>query len=229
MVKSILIKLFFFMKSNYVLYGIVQKYKGNSKIYPSHITDITIEGFGRSGNTFLVNIIRNLDSTIRIAHHTHSFASIKKSINLNIPTFILVRKPEQAISSAILKNNNYLISNLIDIKRYSMYSYFEFYKDLYSCKENVEIIKFEELILNPKKFVLLILKKIKLNFSDNEINSAIEKTLLDLKKDKRDVTKRQLGGKERDLLKVKIKDSLFKDIYFKKIENVYNKIINDFI
>lgn len=229
MIKSIFLKSIFLIKSNYFLYGIIQKFKGNSDIFPSNKTDITIEGFGRSGNTFLVKILENLDSNLKIAHHTHSYASVKKSVNLNIPTFILIRKPEQAISSAIIKNSKYIVSDFVENSKYLTYSYYEFYKNINLLKGKIEIIKFEDLIVNTQKYMNLILNKVEKSYTEIEINNAINKTLLDLKNDNRDITKRQLGGEERDKLKADFIKIIINDNYFKKIYKIYNIIINDSI
>ena len=75
----------------------------------------------------------------------------------------------------------------------------------------------------------LILNKVEKSYTEIEINNAINKTLLDLKNDKRDITKRQLGGEERDKLKADFIKIIINDNYFKKIYKIYNIIINDSI
>lgn len=63
-------------------------------------TDIVIEGFPRSGNTFAVaafSIAQN--KTYRIARHTHKIMQIIKAVDMKKPTLVLIRKPTDAVLS----------------------------------------------------------------------------------------------------------------------------------
>lgn len=63
-------------------------------------TDITIEGFPRSGNTFaVVAFLLSQDKHIRIAHHLHIPAQITYSVKNNIPCMVVIRSPIDTITS----------------------------------------------------------------------------------------------------------------------------------
>lgn len=65
-------------------------------------TDITIEGFPRSGNSFARSAFRFAEgSKHRIATHVHSHAQIIRSVQLSIPTMVLVRAPKDACLSLV--------------------------------------------------------------------------------------------------------------------------------
>jgi len=65
-------------------------------------TDLCIEGFPRSANSFAVQAIRHAQPhPIEIAHHTHVPANAMRACEWDIPTVVLVRAPDDAIVSRI--------------------------------------------------------------------------------------------------------------------------------
>lgn len=65
-------------------------------------TDITIEGFPRSGNSFAHSAFRAAQSRPRrIATHVHSAAQILRAAELRIPTLVLLRAPDHACLSLL--------------------------------------------------------------------------------------------------------------------------------
>src|SRR5689334_19049404 len=68
-------------------------------------TEIVIEGFPRSANTFAVVAFRLAQQReIEIAHHLHAAAQIKHAINLKVPVIVLIREPSDAILSVAVKD-----------------------------------------------------------------------------------------------------------------------------
>jgi hypothetical protein len=65
-------------------------------------TDICIEGFPRSANSFSVQAFRYAQSRpVEVAHHTHVPANAMRACEWAIPTVILIRSPYDAIVSRI--------------------------------------------------------------------------------------------------------------------------------
>jgi hypothetical protein len=63
-------------------------------------TELVIEGFGRSGNTFAVEAFQLAQARpVRIAHHTHAPATVIRAIRLGVPTMVVVRDPVDAAVS----------------------------------------------------------------------------------------------------------------------------------
>jgi hypothetical protein len=83
-------------------------------------TEIVIEGFARSGNTFAVAAFEQAQSrAYRIARHTHAPAQISMAAELNKPILLLKRHPVDAVASLITRNPN--ISVTIALGRYNWY------------------------------------------------------------------------------------------------------------
>lgn len=65
-------------------------------------TDICIEGFPRSANSFSVQAFRHAQpQPVDVAHHTHVPANAMRACEWEIPTVILIRSPKDAIVSRI--------------------------------------------------------------------------------------------------------------------------------
>ena len=65
-------------------------------------SDLCIEGFPRSGNSFAVGAVEHAQSTpIQIAHHTHVPANAMRACEWDIPTLVLVREPKDAVISGV--------------------------------------------------------------------------------------------------------------------------------
>lgn len=62
-------------------------------------TDLLIEGFPRSGNSFLVSWIATANPDLRIASHMHSMAHVHAALRRDLPVVIVVREPEDALAS----------------------------------------------------------------------------------------------------------------------------------
>ena len=63
-------------------------------------SDVTIEGFPRSANSFALSAFRLAQSKpCRIATHVHSHAQIVRSVQLGVPTMVLFRPPKDACLS----------------------------------------------------------------------------------------------------------------------------------
>ena len=68
-------------------------------------TQLVIEGFPRSGNTFAVFAFRYAQrSDVRIAHHLHAPAQIMRASRMEIPALLLLREPLDAVMSLMLRD-----------------------------------------------------------------------------------------------------------------------------
>jgi len=63
-------------------------------------TDLCVEGFPRSANSFAVGAIEHAQADpLRIAHHNHVPAPILRAVDRSIPTIVLLRDPVEAVIS----------------------------------------------------------------------------------------------------------------------------------
>lgn len=67
-------------------------------------TELVIEGFPRSGNTFAVTAFDMAqDRPVRVVHHLHSAAQVMEAVRVGIPTILLVREPADCTLSRALR------------------------------------------------------------------------------------------------------------------------------
>ncbi|MGH3138129.1 MAG: hypothetical protein ACRDQE_00190 [Gaiellales bacterium] len=67
-------------------------------------TDIVIEGFPRSANTFAVTAFELAqERPVTVAHHLHVAAHVVRAVQADVPVIVLVRAPEDAIASVVAR------------------------------------------------------------------------------------------------------------------------------
>ncbi len=103
-------------------------------------TQLVIEGFPRSANTFAVVAFQYAQPVkVRIAHHLHIPAQVIRAKRWGIPAIVLIRKPKQAIASLIVRNPTLKINQ-------AFRWYISFYETLSQYKSAYILATFEQVI-----------------------------------------------------------------------------------
>jgi len=67
-------------------------------------TELVIEGFLRSANTFAVAAFGFAQQRdVEIAHHMHAPAQVIPAVRMGIPTLVLIRHPKDAVLSLVIR------------------------------------------------------------------------------------------------------------------------------
>jgi hypothetical protein len=67
-------------------------------------SEAVLEGYPRSGNTFAVAAFRLAQRRpVQLAHHVHAPAQILEGLRLGLPVVLLIRWPEEAILSVVIR------------------------------------------------------------------------------------------------------------------------------
>lgn len=130
-------------------------------------TQLYVDGYPRSGNTFAQFLIKNLWPGIEFVHHFHAIAPLKIALNRHVPTFVLFRHPAASISSNYLKtfalrgstNTAQIASNpglLTELTR----TYREYYDFVSRNTDDLMLIDFDSLISEPASVMVCINRKI---------------------------------------------------------------------
>ena len=121
----------------YSLLGLRRKYR---ELAVSKATQLVIEGFPRSGNTFAVVAFRQAQQeSISIASHLHAPAQVIRAVRWEIPTLVLIRNPVDAVLSLVIRHPH--ISTTWALK-----SYISFYETIASYRHAYVIGSFDEVI-----------------------------------------------------------------------------------
>ena len=134
----------------YSLYGLVPK---NRILSVKRNTQLVIEGFPRSANTFAVFAVQNVQpEKLRLAHHMHVPAQIIRGVHWKIPTIILIRNPRDAVVSFTMYDQQISINQALKC-------YVSFYKSVYPYRSKCVIASFEEVINNYSSIIQKINNK----------------------------------------------------------------------
>lgn len=143
----------------YLIYESI--YKVTPKHYPKFVnseTDIVIEGFQRSANTFAVKALQAAQPDyLNIAYQLHAPAQIIRAAKWGIPTLVLIRNPQDAVASFVAKWSNISVSQALKI-------YINFYKNILDYKSNYVIGKFEDVTQNYAQVIQEVNNKFATDF-----------------------------------------------------------------
>lgn len=109
-------------------------------------SELCIEGFPRSGNTFLVAAIQRWNPGLRIAHHSHLAASARHAITHGIPTVILIREPAEAVASVMVWDGRVTPS-------VGLLAYTSFYRSLGDAGQKALLVPFRDAVKRPDAVV----------------------------------------------------------------------------
>ncbi len=84
-----------------ILYPLLHRLRGaaRSRNLVCDVTDLCIEAPSGSGNSFFVNGFRMINPDVRVAHHHHVAAQLKRSAARCVPTLVILRNPIDCVAS----------------------------------------------------------------------------------------------------------------------------------
>jgi hypothetical protein len=101
-------------------------------------TDLVIEGFPRSGNTFTTFAIEDASGhELTIASHVHQPCQIKLALTLGLPTLLVVRDPVSALASYLVYDRRFSASTVIG-------EYCSYHRELVPYAERLLVCEFDE-------------------------------------------------------------------------------------
>ena len=109
-------------------------------------SDLVIEGFPRSANSFAVKAFKDNNKSISIATHVHMSSQVIRSSHLGIPCMVLLRHPHDAVPADLafsiqLANKNPSHLNRFSINQ-SLIKYIAFYTRIFSVIDSIFIAHF---------------------------------------------------------------------------------------
>ena len=141
----------------YLYYAVHRYLRLHPKILVRPDTELLIEGFPRSGNTYTVMAFRICNPEIKLANHMHSAAHVFMARRFGVPTLILLREPEAAIRSLLVRRNSLSAERVVD-------EYLEFYKGVYPFRDEVIICRFETAVSDFDSVVRAVNQRFNTNF-----------------------------------------------------------------
>ena len=109
-------------------------------------TQLVIEGYPRSANTFAVVAMNESNPGVKIAHHLHIPTQIIQAVQWNIPTLVLIRDPKNAVASMVLRQPNLSVQQ-------GLKNYIFFYESIQSYKSGYIVAIFEDVIRDYSQII----------------------------------------------------------------------------
>lgn len=110
--------------------------KGRAVVGPG--TEIVIEGFPRTGNTFAVFAFQwAQERPVRVAHHLHAPAQVSVAADMGLPVLLLIRPPDDAIVSSVMWWPHVTAADALP-------AYANFYERLLPLRDACVVGRFEE-------------------------------------------------------------------------------------
>lgn len=101
-------------------------------------TEIVIEGFPRSGNTYAYAAFCLAQARpVDVAHHVHGTAQVSLALRFGVPVMVLVREPRDAVTSLVVRDP------CVDVEA-ALLQYLQFYQCMRAVRERVVVAPFDE-------------------------------------------------------------------------------------
>jgi len=150
----------------------IQKIRYRQKRFKKNIvtnkTDIVIEGYPRSANSFSVKAFKFANGDdYKIATHLHAFQQVIVGVKKKIPTIVLIREPfECIVSYAAFRAQKYGDGAFIDYNmKWLLQDYVTFYKKLLPYKNKVIIGVFKDVLNDYGIIINKVNQKYNTNFT----------------------------------------------------------------
>lgn len=103
-------------------------------------TELVIEGFPRSGNTFASAAFDLAQiRPVRVAHHEHASAQVIEAVRREIPAIVLIRRPEDAVLSLVVQHPELSIGQ-------TLRAFVRFHRSLLPYRGRFMVVSFEDLV-----------------------------------------------------------------------------------
>lgn len=104
----------------------------------TEFTDLVVEGFPRSGNTFTVFALEDASAhELTIASHVHQPSQVKLALARGIPTILVIRDPVSALASYLVYDQRFTASMVLG-------EYCRYHRELVPYAERLLICRFDE-------------------------------------------------------------------------------------
>lgn len=130
-------------------------------------TDLVIEGFPRSGNTFSVALVRALwGDRLSLAHHIHGDAQFARAFVMGVPAILLLRHPVDACASLLVRQSSLTVHCALS-------HYVRFHRRVSRWRRGYDVISFETLTKTPQSFVSLCAEKLGLDKQEQGLSGDV--------------------------------------------------------
>lgn len=135
-------------------------------------TELVIEGFGRSGSTFVVDAFELAQRRpVRMAHHTHAAAQVITAAKMGIPALVIVRRPAQVAASHMARRG---ISG-----RPPLVAWCRYHERILPYRDRFVVASFEQVTTDLGSAIRAVNERFGTTFDEFEMTEASAEKVLD--------------------------------------------------
>jgi len=135
-------------------------------------TDVCLEGYPRSANSYTFFAFRRWNPGLRVAHHLHTPLQVTRAVRLGVPCAVLIRPPLDAIASVLVMDRG----RISDTAAYR--SYIHFYSHALRARDRVVVAPFAEATEDPAGVIARLNSTFKASFAWEPMTSETREELL---------------------------------------------------
>jgi hypothetical protein len=203
-----------------VLFPWIQKIRGaDYGTFCGTETDLCIEGFQSSANSFVYNGFRILQPDLDIAHHTHSIANVRRAFSFEIPVLILFRDPVDVIPS--------MSSRFHPSLKASVNRYIHFYRFVLRNSSKVILASFEEVTTDFATTIRRVEQQTEMDFETFDVDEVRRQTVQHIRnwsKIRGKEDQMSLPRQERESRKAELRARLPSVPRFEEAQTVYRRL-----
>lgn len=198
---------------------------------PSKKDDLYFDGYPRSGNTYFIGLILRLYPGINYSSHLHTIAGIKLALSEKVPTYIIIRKPEDAIVSNLYRKKNDSGNNVSEsIVDDFIREYIHYYQFVLKQENKLCVLNFDSLIKNEKLLMEKLVSEAGMEMYEDEKFKELQnenRIIMKNKEKGKDDRVSSLPNPERDEFKKKNIELIMNSKYYPDALNVYQKLVEN--
>lgn len=194
-------------------------------------TEIVLEGFERSGNTFsFAAFAMAQGQPVAIAHHLHSASQIMEGVRRGLPVVLLIRNPDDAAMSVMIHSPAYSLAGIFRV-------YNRLYRNVEPYKDSIVVADFDAVTSDFGVVIRAVNAKFGTQFKEfDHSKENVDRcfALIEERWRHEDGEVRELGvgrpSKDRKLLKAELLSDLQAPQLAKLRQEafaLYNRLVND--
>lgn len=216
--QTLLYKLFFHINKKNLSKGIRLPKKGD---------DFYFEGYPRSGNTYVYNLIKSLNPETESCSHLHVVAGLKIAKTLSIPSIVIIRKPEDAIASNFYTQMNKKENRLENaILTEVIEDWIVFYSYVLKIKYKAHIISFDKFLNDKYSELNKVAHFLKMDdLNPQGFDEVLKKNddKMKMKENNKEISYSSLPSGKREEFKRINKEKIINHPKFQMALNIYNQ------
>lgn len=135
-------------------------------------SNVCIEGFPRSANSYTVVAFRRWNRDARVAHHMHAAFQVRRAVRLGVPCCVLVRNPLDAVASTLVMDRERVSDDACYL------SYIRFHRRVAPVLAQLVVCRFEEVVDDPSIVVDRLNGRFGTSFATEAVTREEEDSML---------------------------------------------------